>query len=55
VRRIFDEYQYYTFQHLPVLYVPTPDGLTAVSKQLGGWSAYNVVFGEVNVQNLYWK
>ncbi len=55
VRRIFDEYQHYTFQQLPVLYVPTPDGLTAVSKQLGGWSAYNVVFGEVNVQNLYWK
>jgi peptide/nickel transport system substrate-binding protein len=55
-QKIFDEYQYYTFQQLPVLYVPTPTGLTAVSNQLGGFQQnYNVVFAETNAQDLYWK
>ena len=56
VRKIFDQYQYYTFQQLPVLYVPTPTGLTAIASNVGGFrSGYDVVFGETNLQNLYWK
>jgi peptide/nickel transport system substrate-binding protein len=55
-QKIFDEYQYYTFQQLPVLYVPTPTGLTAVSNQVGGFQQnYDVVFAETNAQDLYWK
>jgi peptide/nickel transport system substrate-binding protein len=55
VKRIFDQYQVYTFQQLPVLFAPTPKILSAVSKQVAGWGDFNVVQAFVDGNALSWK
>jgi len=51
----FDRYEEFAAKNLPFLYFPTPTLLTAVEKDLGGLNTFNDLYGEVNVNNLYWK
>jgi len=56
VRQRMDAYQYYAWQQLPILYMPTPDNLNVVAKDVGGWNRwYNMIISDPPINRLYWK
>ena len=51
-----DAYQFYAWQQLPVLYMPTPDLLNVVATDVGGWNHwYNMIISDPPINRLYWK